>query len=148
MVAYSFKQRFVAPIRIGLGKEVFDAAYQSDSVVLRPKRQTIRAIGRRRHARPGETLQLYTAMRTKQCEKIGDSRCTEVIPIFLVVKTSSMPIKLDGAVVDLVRMDDFARADGFENADDMHAFWKKEHGLGYFNGVLIRWEPIEQGEPS
>lgn len=83
MVAYSFKRQFVAPIRIGLGKEVFDAAYRSDSVVLRPKRQTIRAIGKRRHARVGETLQLYTAMRTKQFQLIGKARCTVVRHIII-----------------------------------------------------------------
>ncbi|MEJ0016825.1 MAG: ASCH domain-containing protein [Acetobacteraceae bacterium] len=46
MVAYSFKRDFAAPILAGI------------------KRQTIRA-DRRRHARPGEVLQLYTGMRTK-----------------------------------------------------------------------------------
>lgn len=45
MVAYSFQKRFVEPIRSGR------------------KRQTIRA-DRKRHARPGEVLQLYSGMRT------------------------------------------------------------------------------------
>ena len=53
MVAYSLKPRFIPPILSGA------------------KRQTIRAISRRRHAIPGETLQLYTGMRTKQCRLIG-----------------------------------------------------------------------------
>lgn len=47
MVAYSYKRRFVTPIRVGLG--------------LLPKRQTIRAHGLRRHARAGEELQHYCA---------------------------------------------------------------------------------------
>ena len=48
VVALNFKQQFIPPILSGA------------------KRQTIRAIGRRRHAIPGETLQLYTGMRTKR----------------------------------------------------------------------------------
>lgn len=118
MVAYSFKKRFVAPIRAGLGLIMKDDKgnwLQCESVIddgatvshpfdpykdlapeARPKRQTIRAIGKRRHARPGETLQLYTAMRTKQCEKIGEARCIAVLPIRIVVKERSMPTEVDG----------------------------------------------------
>ena len=48
MVAYSFKRRFREPILAG------------------SKQQTIRA-DRKRHARRGEALQLYTGMRTTQC---------------------------------------------------------------------------------
>lgn len=76
MVAYSFKKRFVDPIRVGLSSV-------SLSFDCQPKRQTIRSIGKRRHARPGETLQLYTAMRTKQCRKIGDARCMGVEGVLL-----------------------------------------------------------------
>jgi hypothetical protein len=60
MVAYSFKKQFVPAIQSGR------------------KRQTIRAL-RRRHARPGEMLQLYCGMRTATCVKIvPDARCIGV----------------------------------------------------------------------
>ena len=39
-------------------------------------------------------------------------------------------------------LDAFARVDGFENAADMSAFWRAQHGTlnnMEFNGVLIRW---------
>ena len=134
MVAYSFKRRFVAPIKVGLGIHV--AHEPGDAHVYTPKRQTIRAIGKRRHARAGETLQLYTAMRTKQCQKIGEATCVYVMPISIdVLKTK---LKFSDFVTDA---DAFARADGFDCAADMHAFWLKEHGPGKFEGVLIRWEP-------
>jgi uncharacterized protein YqfB (UPF0267 family) len=64
MVAYSFKARFVEPILAGT------------------KTQTIRA-DRKRHARPGEDLQLYTAMRTKQCKLIRVARCTQIVSVML-----------------------------------------------------------------
>ena len=46
MVAYSFNKRFIQPIRVGLSSV-------SLSFDCPPKLQTMRAIGRRRHARPG-----------------------------------------------------------------------------------------------
>jgi hypothetical protein len=135
MVAYSFKGRFVDPIRVGLSQV-------SLSFDCRPKRQTIRAIGKRRHARPGETLQLYCGMRSPQCFKIGDARCTEVLPIRIVVGKHTLPTELAGKHIGGGHLHDFARADGFEHGEDMHAFWLDEHGLGEFKGVLIRWEPL------
>ncbi|MBF0375797.1 MAG: ASCH domain-containing protein [Alphaproteobacteria bacterium] len=58
-MAYSFKARFADPIETG------------------QKRQTIRK-DRRRHARPGETIQLYTAQRTIHCRLIGTATCVAV----------------------------------------------------------------------
>ena len=69
MVAYSFKKLFVPAIEAGR------------------KRHTIRA-ERKRHARPGEAVQLYYAMRTRQCRKIldPDPICSNVQTISLVVE--------------------------------------------------------------
>jgi hypothetical protein len=140
MVAYSFKLRFVEPIRwgLGLGLDLSDEAVR----IGEPKRQTIRAISHRRHARPGETLQLYTGMRTKQCKLIGEARCISVEAIRIVVNEHTMPVRLGGELIGGGHLHDFARRDGFDHAEDMHEFWKKEHGIGPFDGVLIRWEPL------
>lgn len=150
MTAYSFKKQFVEPIRVGLGLppsvEAFAAGMDSFGNVHRPapKRQTIRAIGKRRHARPGETLQLYTAMRTKQCRKIGEATCIYVQPISIDVGKTKL--KFSNFVTD---PEAFALADGFATAADMHAFWLEEHGPGKFEGVLIRWQPNDaDGQPT
>jgi hypothetical protein len=86
MVAYSFDKRFVPQIENGF------------------KRQTIRA-HRRRHARPGEALQLYTGMRTKHCRKIRDdvicSRIDEV-RFDLRCLEGAAPPKTSRALVELV----------------------------------------------
>lgn len=58
MVAYSFNARFELPI-----------------VTLR-KTGTIRNVGKRRHAKPGETLQLYTGMRTRACRLLATAVCS------------------------------------------------------------------------
>jgi hypothetical protein len=154
MVAYSFKERFVEPIQVGLGilpvtPKLIDDPKHGYAIVpaVPPKLQTIRAVGRRRHVRPGEVIQLYYGMRTKQCRSIGVGRCTSVLPIKIeFVKAPPEP----GSVIYIagrpqVRggdLDDFARRDGFADWSDMKDFWRKEHGAQPFCGLLIEWEKI------
>lgn len=145
MVAYSFKRRFVEPIRwgLGLGLDI------SDSLLLIgvQKRQTIRAnrTGRSRHARPGEHIQLYYGMRTKQCGLIGVAKCVSVTGIRIQVSRGIISID-DYPAIREDDLDAFAQKDGFVDWKDMRAFWEAEHGdvkrLGPWTGVLIRWEPI------
>lgn len=131
MVAYSFKARFAAPILAGT------------------KTQTIRA-DRRRHARPGEELQLYTGMRTKQCKLIRVARCVSVSDVRLRFGDDAMVAEKAGSswgdahyvARSPKHLDAFAMDDGFTNWADMRAFWAKEHpGTEEFEGVLIRWAP-------
>ncbi len=152
MVAYSFKKQFSWPIKIGLGS----AKPDSFGAPL-PKRQTIRALGKRRHARAGEMLQLYTGMRTKQCQSIGIAKCTQVRDIVITFKKPGM-IAIGGTEMPDGEhqkqahyagggLNDFARKDGFRDWADMVEFWRKTHGtkkggLRTFVGVLIEWEPI------
>lgn len=145
MVAYSFKERFIAPISAGLGKNVPGAT---------PKRQTIRNTtgpsGKpRRHARPGEAVQLYYAQRhPKLCRKLGDGICKETLPISMKVgvKRGDMVIGIRGTVLVRAAAEQFARDDGFADLADMWDFWRAEHGKKNreaftFTGTLIRWDP-------
>lgn len=141
MVAYSFKERFVAPIEVGLGREITGPTTVDFPA---PKLQTIRAHGKRRHARPGEILQLYYAMRTKQCRLIGVAKCTDVLPIIIWPQTGA--IMLDGKLLTSRQLNRFAQSDGFVSIIDMMAFWQEEHPGDKFEGVCVRWEPIN-GEP-
>ena len=149
MVAYSFKKRFVDRILSGLGH------YEHiDGMIPAPKRQTIRAVGKRRHAKPGETIQLYTAMRTKQCRKIADAKCIAVRGVHLkwsewqsfftfdVWEPEPNKFRRHGDLLAIDNMDEFARADGFENFADMEKFWRETHGTMTFEGLLIQWEPL------
>ena len=145
MVAYSYKGRFVAPIRAGLGLPILDEHYElggyNPGQPIRPKRQTIRAIGRRRHAQPGEALQLYYGMRNPKCFKIGDGRCESVAEIRLFIHGERVQIGKQtyrGAKM----LDAFAGDDGFDDWASMRAFWLEEHDgkhLGPFVGRLIKW---------
>lgn len=119
MVAYSFKARFAEPILAGT------------------KRQTIRAIGKRRHARPGDALQLYTGMRTAHCRKIADKTCIAAEAITLDWRSAGAAI-IDGKII--LNFDDLARNDGFKDGDEMKDFWRENHpGVEMFDGILIRW---------
>jgi hypothetical protein len=114
MVAYSFNRRFVPAIESGI------------------KSQTIRA-PRRRHARPGEWLQLYTGMRTKSCRLIrADVVCSRLDEVrfdlraladapmpknsrqlLSVVDTTDLPLTVNGIPVEGWQKDVFAIHDGF-----------------------------------
>ncbi len=131
MVAFSFKQRFVEPIRAGR------------------KRQTIR-LPRKRNPRPGEALQIYTAMRTRYCEKIiRDPTCASVEivrlqfwPAFRTYGEQELVIG-DAVLEGKDEKDAFAQSDGFKDLHDMIKFWRQEHGAGNapinFTGILIAW---------
>ncbi len=134
MVAYSFKNQFVEPIST------------------LAKRQTVRGL-RKRHARVGEPIQLYTAMRTRHCRKIlaRDPICTGVDSIEISFDSDTQAIistiSINGVPLDDDAIEAFALADGFTAGfflsarQRMGQFWLKAHGSDPFTGVVIRWEP-------
>lgn len=123
MVAYNFQARFADPIKRG------------------EKSHTIRKNGKRRHAKPGESLQLYTGMRTRSCSKIvkHDPVCVFCKTIHIHVGESTIHgVFIEGQPV--IDPEAFAIADGFKSLADMHAFWLDFHGVGIFQGSMIGWE--------
>ena len=127
MVAYSFKAMFAPKILNGT------------------KRQTIRA-DRKRHARPGEEMQLYTGMRTRQCRLIARATCENIQPIKIVFSSFgvSEKILINGEeIYSEPALDEFAKKDGFPRWLHMRAFWKAQHGdINEFEGMLITWKPL------
>lgn len=115
MVAYNFQPQFADDVKNG------------------KKTQTIRANGKRRHARPSDILQLYTGQRTSSCRLLRISVC---------IASTYCAIREDGITLGnhpTVDIDDFARADGFKDFSDMKAWFEKTHGLPFI-GRLIAWE--------
>jgi hypothetical protein len=134
VVAYSFKPQFERPIQE------------------RIKPHTLRDVGRRRHAHPGEAVQLYIGMRTRACRMIGRAQCDRLQRVSLEFG-SSVPI----IIWDAVRADTgiyeavgdgrpieapeaFAISDGFESLDAMARFWRDTHGVSEWQGLLIGWD--------
>jgi len=120
MPAYDFQKQFASRVASG------------------QKRQTIRATGKRRHARSSDALQLYMGMRTKACRKLvsPDPLCREVLPITMCECNGIVFIHIDGKLIDDAEA--LAVADGFRTLGEFLQFFRKTHGLP-FQGVLIRW---------
>lgn len=133
MVAYSFNKRFAPSILAGL---------ELGPLVEGMKRQTIRNDWKR-HARPGEELQLYTGMRTRSCRLLGKPVCTAAFPVRLMLGPGpAVEIGGEAFITDGQGLDLFARFDGFRDWIDLCGFWGAAHpGVTDFSGVLIRWEP-------
>ena len=120
MVAYNFAPRFASLVESGA------------------KVQTIRG-HRKRHAREGEAVQLFTAMRTRACRKLVDPDPVGIGVLEIKIYRDFVQhpeVGGDGSIIDL---DNFARDDGFADWSEMRAWWDKTHGIGLFEGVLIRW---------
>lgn len=102
------------------------------------KRQTIRAKRRDgKDQRVGETLYLYTGLRTKHCRKLGEEICKSVEEITIDYNG----INVSGNWLSVSERDALARADGFTCFQDMKEFFKNEHGSlqAGFSGLLIKW---------
>lgn len=124
------------------------------------KLQTVRAL-RKRHARPGETIQLYCEQRSTNCRKIIPDpvcRSTQLIHIHTsdLLPEFIASIEIDGIPLSRPEIELFAAADGFAPAyfgmfcDDgqpasarswMGSFWRKRHGVGRFECILVKWVP-------
>lgn len=116
MTVYNFKAVFGYKVQDGL------------------KRQTVRA-PRKRPTRAGDTLQLYTGMRTRLCRKLLDTVCSSVLPVAI----GPGWIELDGVPLEYVAIREFAWRDGFMNTDQLFGFFEKEYKLP-ISLEVIRWD--------
>lgn len=98
------------------------------------KRQTIRA-GNRFHV--GDTLYLFTGMRTKKCCRLGTEVCTAAIPI-IMDDPDGVVVILDNDILLGEGLEYLALLDGFDSADRMLDWFGKTHGWP-FVGQVIRW---------
>lgn len=116
------------------------------------KKQTIRVIGKRRHAYVGEMLQLYKNSRQPDMAKIiPDQECTASDPLLLAIEDrfGSVAAWLNDVLVD--PMGEFAIADGFlprDNLGPVSRMWQhfyRQLDAGDHKCQLIKWdEPTGQ----
>ena len=140
MVAYSFQRRFAGPILDG----------SKGGTIRAPRKWRYGAgpsaeIGG--HAYPGQELQLYTGMRTKQCRLITRKTCLVVDRVRLHFGCREIALaSLERYLRATAELDAFARFDGFADFEDMTTFWRDnrasrrpgEDGV-IFDGWHIRW---------
>jgi len=124
MVAYNFQARFTLLIADGR------------------KRGTIRAHRKSRHAQPGDAMQLYTGMRTKNCMKIGDAVCRSSEPIivdyFGLTFSSGRDVVCAESDDSAQYLELFATQDGFDNWNEMVEWFDRTYNLP-FQGVWLTW---------
>lgn len=117
MVAFNFQQQFAAPIQS------------------REKCQTIRQT---RRAKVGDSIQLYTGMRTKNCRKLVEEDPICVCVDYVAIRPGYLTV---GDVNKHPRdIDEFARLDGFASYAAMHRWFAERYGTDHFVGYLHRWE--------
>lgn len=115
MSALSFKGRFV------------------ELILNNEKNQTIRAF-RKYPIKKGETLFLYTGMRTKFCKKLKEVKCIDVCNVTI----TTTGVRINNRRVLKRNLESFAIADGFKSWEEMKKWWSLTHDLP-FTGQLIKW---------
>ncbi len=130
MPALNFQKQFAAAVESG------------------KKRQTIRCHRKdgRPHVLPGQTLKLYTGMRTKECRLLAMVRCisVEVVTIDrdgVGLGEGTLRVIWLGEASSFIRrgmLEGLAIADGFKDWPAMREWFRETHGLP-FHGSLIKW---------
>lgn len=111
----------------------------ADKVESGEKRQTIRAYRKDgRDPKVGDTLYLYTGLRTKGSRKLGEATCTH--SYFALVDHRDLLV--GDTFQDEMGREMHARRDGFSNFEEMQSWFDKTHGLP-FRGLLIRWGDLD-----
>jgi len=99
---------------------------------------TLRALRKDGHdAKAGQTLYMFTGLRTKQCQRIAEKQCRFAMTIRLLYCWIGIP-----GFLDLVRPDHlelFSRLDGFENYEAFCAFHEIKDGMHTRQMRLIAW---------
>lgn len=111
MPALNFKEQFTEAVESGL------------------KKQTIRTV-RKNPIKVGDTLYLYTGMRTKKCRQLKTVICKKVKRFFL----SYGDINVNERLLNYAQALRFIEADGFKYVEMFFKFFGNR-----FEGVVIYW---------
>lgn len=119
MGLYNFQERFVSKILSG------------------EKTHTIRA--ERAHPdKPGNTLHLYSGLRTKKAKLLMRALCVKVEEIHIrAVNGWDVSVAIDGVDLDETEREALARRDGFDDFAEMVDFWRSRLP---FHGHIIHWQ--------
>lgn len=101
------------------------------------KTQTIRKTAR---CKTGDTLQLYTGQRTKNCELIGTATCAIVEPVTI----ADDYISSGGWRLPSGDADHIAQIDGFKDCADMRDWFRERYGSLPFSGYRIMWHGFKE----
>lgn len=98
------------------------------------KTQTIRK--KRIHPiKIGDKLYLYSGLRTKDVERLGEAICIDINQI----KIDYRIVFYDEVDLRYRELEEFIKKDGLNEIEDFF-LWFKSHYGNYFNGVVIKWK--------
>jgi hypothetical protein len=109
------------------------------------KPHTFRVEGKRRPPRVGETLSLYTGMRSKACRLLKRVTCTRVQPMTVGLDSGDpfqSACRVHDVEISVRARERFARRDGFASWAAFVAWVRKTHKPGkdgIVRGYLIWW---------
>lgn len=120
MGLYNFQARFVPFILSG------------------EKKHTIRAI-RAHPDKPGNTLHLYTGLRTKRSKLLMRAVCVKVEEIAIGNGFGHGSVFINDVELSESEREQLARRDGFSSFQEMLKFWKTPKNRLPFLGHIIHW---------
>lgn len=126
MGLYNFKPQFVPAIVAGT------------------KTHTIRGI-RKHPDKPGNSMYLYTGLRTKATKPITVVECVKVEEIEIAETEGPVHLRfywvaIDGNGLGADECEQLARRDGFSSFAEMIKFWKTPKNRLPFRGHIIHWK--------
>ena len=86
---------------------------------------------------PGDTLKLYTGLRTRGARLLRISQAEQVSSVRILVNDRQLII--DGRQLDIAEKSAFARADGFSTFAEMASFFHEQYQLDTFDGYCAKW---------
>lgn len=95
-----------------------------------------------RDPKAGQTLFLFTAMRTKQCRKIAEKPCRFSVTVYLAWRLITIPTIGDVDKLELLEL--FSRLDGFPSYAAFCRFHKVTVGMQPKPMRLIAWVTREE----
>lgn len=120
MPALNFKEQFVQPIILGI----------KPGTIRQERKQPIKV---------GDTLYLFTGMRTKNCRKFMTAECKGVYPIAINQTASRRYVRINAMQLSDYSLAEFAFDDGFSSVNEFFDFFIDQYGLP-FNGHWIVWK--------
>lgn len=121
MPAYNFQRRFIPKIRNG------------------QKPHTIRR--RRKYpTKVGDTLKLFTGMRTKNCSQFAEAKCSKVEPLVIWVSIRKLSSSFGTGFFSSKRVKDVALNDGFDSVDAFFDFFKLYKSEILEDFEIIYWD--------
>lgn len=119
MPAYNFQTQFAPAVEAGIKRST-----------IRPRRKD------GRQPKVGDTLYLYTGMRTKACRLLRKETCTAALPV--EIRCVRGTVRLDGRLLTEAEVAQLATIDGFASAKAFFAFFRETYGF-VLRGLQITW---------